>query len=56
MHESLRKFQQLLRELFQFDSADLDFGIYDCFVDGDSLILGAQALEGLFKARIFAEV
>jgi adenine-specific DNA-methyltransferase len=22
------KFQQLLRELFQFDCADLDFGIY----------------------------
>lgn len=22
------KFQQLLRELFQFDNADLDFGIY----------------------------
>lgn len=26
--ESFKKFQQLLRELFQFDSADLDFGIY----------------------------
>ena len=24
----LLKFQQLLRELFQFDCADLDFGIY----------------------------
>ncbi len=24
----LKKFQQLLRELFQFDCADLDFGIY----------------------------
>jgi len=28
MTESLSKFQQLLRELFQFDCADLDFGIY----------------------------
>jgi adenine-specific DNA-methyltransferase len=28
MNESLAKFQQLLRELFQFDCADLDFGIY----------------------------
>jgi adenine-specific DNA-methyltransferase len=25
---SLGKFQQLLRQLFQFDCADLDFGIY----------------------------
>ena len=24
----ISKFQQLLRELFQFDCADLDFGIY----------------------------
>jgi len=28
MTDSLEKFQQLLRELFQFDCADLDFGIY----------------------------
>jgi adenine-specific DNA-methyltransferase len=28
MHDSQAKFQHLLRELFQFDSADLDFGIY----------------------------
>jgi len=28
MSDSQAKFQQLLRELFQFDSADLDFGIY----------------------------
>lgn len=26
--EALNKFQNLLRELFQFDCADLDFGIY----------------------------
>ena len=28
MNNPLAKFQSLLRELFQFDSADLDFGIY----------------------------
>jgi adenine-specific DNA-methyltransferase len=28
MSDSLAKFQQLLAELFQFDAADLDFGIY----------------------------
>ena len=28
MSRHLTKFQQLLRELFQFDCADLDFGIY----------------------------
>ncbi len=28
MSDSLHKFQNLLRELFQFDCADLDFGIY----------------------------
>jgi len=28
MSESLQKFQNLLRELFEFDCADLDFGIY----------------------------
>ena len=28
MNESLKKFQSLLHELFQFDCADLDFGIY----------------------------
>ena len=28
MSDNLAKFQSLLRELFQFDSADLDFGIY----------------------------
>jgi len=26
--KSIQKFQSLLRELFQFDCADLDFGIY----------------------------
>ena len=26
--DALSKFQNLLRELFQFDCADLDFGIY----------------------------
>lgn len=28
VNRHLIKFQQLLRELFQFDCADLDFGIY----------------------------
>jgi adenine-specific DNA-methyltransferase len=28
MNNALTKFQDLLRELFQFDCADLDFGIY----------------------------
>ncbi|MFO7633008.1 MAG: hypothetical protein R6W76_10725, partial [Caldilinea sp.] len=28
----------------------------DLFVNGDSFIPGAQALEGVFKARMFAEV
>ena len=28
MSKSLDTFQSLLRELFQFDCADLDFGIY----------------------------
>ena len=28
MSEYRQKLQTLLRELFQFDSADLDFGIY----------------------------
>lgn len=28
MSESLKKFQNLLRELFEFDMSDLDFGIY----------------------------
>lgn len=31
-------------------------GVDDFFVNGDSLIAGAQALEGVFKARMFAEV
>ena len=28
MSEALKRFQDLLRELFLFDCADLDFGIY----------------------------
>ena len=31
-------------------------GVDDFFVNGDSLIAGAQALEGVFKARMFAPV
>ena len=26
--DHIKKFQELLKELFQFDAADLDFGIY----------------------------
>jgi len=99
------KFQQLLRGLFQFDCADLGFGIYrimnykrdvikkfitkdlpkaiadeldrgaladqvqdfvakqkltgeadEIFVNGDSFIPSAKALEPVFEARMFAEV
>ena len=46
----LRKFQGLLRELFQFDCADLDFGIYRI------IIPGAKAVDPIFKARMFAGV
>jgi len=89
MTSSREKFQQLLRELFQFDCADLDFGIYrimnykwdviekfitqdlpeaivedldrgvladgvdEVFVNGDSFISDAKALEPVFKARMF---
>ena len=31
-------------------------GADEVYVNGDSLIPGARALEGLFKARMFAEV
>ncbi len=38
MTAAVDKFQMLLRELFQFDSADLDFGIYRInYQDGDFL-------------------
>jgi adenine-specific DNA-methyltransferase len=30
MH-ALKKFQELLRDIFQFESSDLDFGIYRIF-------------------------
>jgi len=99
MSQSAEKFQLLLRELFQFDCADLDFGIYrimnykrgviekfitqdlpkgvaeelergsladqsqaareladEVFVNGDSFIPNAKALEPVFKARMFASV
>jgi len=34
----------------------LTAGADEVYVNGDSLIPGARALEGLFKARMFAEV
>ena len=46
----LTKFQGLLRELFQFDCADLDF------LNGGCVIPGAKAIEPLFKERMFAGV
>ena len=45
---SLERFQDLLRTLFQFDCADLDY------VNGDSFIPGATPLDDLFKERMFA--
>jgi hypothetical protein len=66
MDQHIEKFQRLLRELFQFNCADLDFGIYRIKlqaadieqnnVKGDSFIPNARALEPVFKARMFAEV
>jgi hypothetical protein len=60
MNTSLEKFQNLLRELFQFDCADPDFGMYrianhkrDAI---EQFIAGARALEPIFKARMFAPV
>ncbi len=60
----LARFQDPLRELFQFDCADLDFGIYlilnhkrdVIYVNGDSSIDGAQSLDCEFKRRMFEEV
>jgi len=43
----LAKFQALLRELFQFECADLDFGIYR--------IMNHKRYP-VFKARMFTEV
>jgi len=71
MTDYQNKFQQLLRELFQFDCAGLDFGIYrimnhkrdvvERFITRDlpqaiAGELACGALEPLFKARMFAEV
>jgi hypothetical protein len=94
---NLEKLQRLLRDMFQFDCADLDFGIYrimnykrdvierfitralpeaiseefsrgalagrkltdgadEVFVNGDSFIPKARALEPVFKNRMFAPV
>ncbi|MDD3696026.1 MAG: site-specific DNA-methyltransferase [Lentisphaeria bacterium] len=59
MSELLGKFQQLLRELFEFDCADLDFGIYrimnlkrqvvERFIDND---LPLQVKEKLEKGSL----
>jgi adenine-specific DNA-methyltransferase len=64
MTNALEKFQDLLHDLFQFDSADLDFGIYrimnhkrdviERFITQDLPGEAASALEPNFKARMFA--
>lgn len=46
MSDSLTRFQELLRELFQFDLADLDFGIYRI------LNLKRQQIEEFISARL----
>ena len=46
----LTKFQDLLRELFQLDCVNLDFG------NGGWVIPGAKAMEPVFKERMFAGV
>jgi adenine-specific DNA-methyltransferase len=66
MIKPLEKFQSLLRELFQFDCADLDFGIYrimnykrdviERFITSDLPKAVAHELEPIFKARMFAPV
>jgi hypothetical protein len=43
------KFQELLKKLFQFDCAELDFGIYRSFIEG------ARSLDPVFKRRMFNE-
>lgn len=59
MSEPLKKFQSLLRELFQFDSADLDFGLYrimnhkrsvvESFIERDRPKAVRQALAAMKK-------
>ncbi|MDP3096942.1 MAG: hypothetical protein Q8M86_03255 [Syntrophales bacterium] len=68
MDQPIEKFQRLLRDLFQFDCADLERdkkfvaaqklteGADEIFINGDSFIPNARALEPVFKARMFAEV
>ncbi|MDO9228415.1 MAG: hypothetical protein Q7U03_02500 [Syntrophales bacterium] len=68
MDQPIEKFQRLLREIFQFNCADLERdkkfvaaqklteGADEIFINGDSFIPNARALEPVFKARMFAEV
>lgn len=50
------KFQRLLRELFQFDVADLDFGMYRIMnAKRDAVEDYIRAPDPLFKARMFAK-
>ncbi len=62
MSDARKKFQDLLRELFQFDCADLDFGIYrimnqkraviEQFIDKDLLdSVGKELKTGALKEQ-----
>ena len=61
-NKNFQKFQKLLLELFQFDSADLDFGIYrilnykrdvvEKYINEDL----PKALEPSFKSKMLASV
>lgn len=62
MNDARRKFQDLLRELFQFDCADLDFGIYrimnqkrgliEQFIEKDLLdAVGKELKKGAIKEQ-----
>ena len=49
MNDNQVKFQNLLRELFQFDCADLDFGIY-CIMNYKRAVIERFITEDLPKA------
>jgi hypothetical protein len=50
-------FQSLLKKLFQFDCAELDFGIYRIMNQkrAISFVAGARSLDPVFKRRLFNE-
>ena len=57
---NLEKFPKLLGEFFQFNCADLDFGIYRIMNYKrnviEQFIPKAKALEPVFKGRMFSGV